>query len=66
MGWGPDLQEKVHDAEQPEARRRGCGEFEGTCLGVSPAEDRSLPHRAVPTLDEESAHSSVLVVLDRR
>jgi len=32
------------------------------CLKVLPAEDRSPPHRAVPTLNEELAHHSVLVV----
>jgi len=31
-------------------------------LEVLPAEDRSLPHRAVPPLNEEPAHRSVLVV----
>jgi len=32
-------------------------------LEVLPAEDRSLPYWAVPTLDEESTHCSVLMVL---
>jgi len=34
-----------------------------TRLWVLPAEDRSLPHRAVPELGEEPTHRSVLVVL---
>jgi hypothetical protein len=31
-------------------------------LEVLPAEDRSLPHRAIPQLDDDPTHRSVLVV----
>jgi len=62
MGGGLDLRERVRGAEQAGARRCGCGWFRGARLEVLPAEDRSLPHWAVPTLEEESAHRSVLVV----
>jgi len=38
VGWRPDLQGEVYDSEEPEARRRGCGQSQearlktGHCL----------------------------------
>jgi ribonuclease HI len=40
----------------------GGWKFQEARLEVLPAEDRSLPHRAIPELDEEPAHRSMLVV----
>jgi len=62
MGWRPDFQEEVQDGGDPEARRHDGWEFQEDCLEVLPGEDRSLPFRAVPSIDEEPAHRPVLVV----
>ena len=52
----PDVHEEVQNAEVSEARRHGGWEFQQTCLEVLPGEDRSLPFRAVPPVDEEPPH----------
>jgi len=36
VGWGPDLQNEVQDAEEPEARWRGCWEHQEARLAVLP------------------------------
>jgi len=53
MGWGPDLQDEIPDTGKPEARWHGCGEHQEACLKVLPDQDRALPVRTVPPLDEE-------------
>jgi len=60
MGWRPGLQEEIQDAKEPAA---GDWEPQEACLKVLLAEDRSLPLRTIPQLDEESAHCPVLVTL---
>jgi len=62
MGWGPDLQKEIQGAKQAAAGRRGCWQLREARLEVLPADDRSLPHGATPSLDEERAHHSVPVV----
>jgi len=62
MGWTPDLQEEILDAEKPEARRHGGREHQEAFLAVLPGEDWELPYRAIPPMGEEPAHGSVLVV----
>jgi len=62
MGWRPELQEEIQSAEGPEAGRHGGWELQEACLKVLLAEDKSLPLRAIPQLDEESADRPVLVV----
>ena len=55
VGWGPDLQDKIQDAEKPEAGRYSCWEHQGGCLTALPDEDGALSFRAVPPLDKEPA-----------
>ena len=55
-------QDEVADAEKPQARRHGSWEPQEACLAVLPDQDGALPDRAVPQLDEESAHPAMLVV----
>jgi len=62
MGWRPDLQKEIYNTKEPEARRHGCRQFQEACLEVLPAEYGSLPLGAVPAVDEEPPHRSVLVV----
>jgi len=62
VGWWPDHQSQAQDAAPPAARQDGGWKFQEARLEVLPAEDRSLPHRAIPELDEEPAHRSMLVV----
>jgi len=62
VGWRPDLQDEVPDAEMPEARRHGSWEHQEARLAVLPNQDGALPDRTVPQLDEESAHPAMLVV----
>ena len=47
MGWGPNLQEEVPHAKQPEARGRGGQQLQEDRLAVLPAEDGALPNGAV-------------------
>jgi len=56
MGWRT---EGVQDAEDLEAGPHGDWGFQGGCLEVLPGEDRSLPHRPVPPMDEKQAHCSL-------
>jgi hypothetical protein len=58
----PDHQEEVEDAAPAAARQDGGWEFQEARHEVLPAEDRPLPHRAIPELDEEPACRSMLVV----
>jgi len=62
MGWRPDLQEEIQNAEKPEAGRHGCWEHQEACLEVLSAEDGSLSDRRIPALDEITPNSPVLVV----
>ena len=39
MGWGPDLQNEIQDAEKPEAGQHGCWEHQKARLKVLPGED---------------------------
>ena len=50
MGWRPDVQEEIQNAEKPETGRHGCWEHQETCLEVLPAEDGALPDVTVPAL----------------
>jgi len=50
MGWRPDVQEEIQDAGEPQTRRHSCWKHQEACLKGLPAEDRALPHRAVPAL----------------
>jgi len=62
VGWGPDLYKEIQNAKKPEARRYSCWEHQEACLKVLPAEDRALPYRTIPALDEIPFDSPVLVV----
>jgi len=62
VGWGPDLYKEVQNAKKPEAGWCGCWEHQEACLEVLPAEDRVLPYRTIPALDEIPFDSPVLVV----
>ena len=62
MGWGPDFQKEIQDAEEPEAQRHGCWEHQAACREVLPAEDGALPDRRIPALDQITADPPVLVV----
>jgi hypothetical protein len=62
VGWKPNFQDKVQVAGQAATRRTGRGQLQEERLKVLPAEDRLLPHRAVPEPDKEPPHPSVLVV----
>ena len=53
MGWRPDLQDEVPDAEKPEARSTK------RLASRLPDQDRVPPDWVVPQLDEESAHVRV-------
>jgi len=48
VGWGPDFQDEIPDAEKPEAGRHGCWEHQEARLAVPPGEDRALAYWAVP------------------
>jgi len=61
VGWGPDLQDEVPYAKDPEARWRGGRQHQETRLAVLPDQDRALPDRAVPQLDEEPTYPAMLV-----
>jgi len=62
VGWRPDLQDEIQDAEKPEAGRHGDRKHQEACLAVLLAEDGALPHRVVPLVDKEPTHRVVLVV----
>jgi len=62
VGWGPDLQEEVQDAQEPEARRHGGWECQAAGREVLPDEDGALPRRRIPALDNLPAYGPVLVV----
>jgi len=62
MGWRPELQKEVYDANKPEARQHGCRQFQEARLKVLPAEDGSLPLWEVPAVDKESVCRKMLVV----
>jgi len=62
MGWRPDFQDEIQNAEKPEVRRYGCWVHHEARLEVLPAEDGALLDRTVPTLDKEPSSRSVLVV----
>jgi hypothetical protein len=61
MGEWPSHQE-VQDTARAAARQDGGWEFQEACLEALSAEDRPLPHRAIPQLGEEPTYRSVLVV----
>ena len=52
MGRKPDFQSEVQDAGQAETGRSGRRQSQEARLEVLPAEDRSLPYRAIPELDK--------------
>jgi len=62
MGWRPDLQEEIQNAEMPEAGWHGCWEHQQACLEVLSAEDGALSDRRISALDEITSNSPVLVV----
>jgi len=62
VGWGPDHYEEIQNAKRPEARQHGCWEHQEACLEVLPAEDRALPYRRIPALDDIPPDAPVLVV----
>ena len=62
VGWRPHLQEEVPHAKEPEARYRGGRQHQEARLTVLPDQDGALPDGAVPQLDKEAAHPTVLVV----
>ena len=62
MGWRPDHQKEIQDAEKPEVGRYGCRKYQAASRKVLPAEDGALPHRRIPALDEISPDPAVLVV----
>jgi len=64
VGGGPDLQDKVPEVRKSATRRHGGGELQEAFFLLLPATDRSLQYRAVPQLDEEPVHPSVVVVLE--
>jgi len=51
VGWRPDLQDEVPDAEEPVASLTALAD-----------QVRALSDRTVPPLDEEPGHPAVLVV----
>ena len=55
VGWRPDLQEEVLDAEESEGGRHGSWEHQEARLAVLPAEDGTLSHRTIPALGQETA-----------
>jgi len=63
MGWRPNLQERAQGTKEPEAGRYGGWEFQEGWLEVLSGGYRSLLFREVPSVNEEPAHLSVLVVL---
>ena len=62
MGWRPDLQDEIPDAEKLEAGRHGSWEHQEARLTVLSDQDAALSVRAVPQLDGEPAHPAMLVV----
>jgi hypothetical protein len=62
MGWWPSHQQEVQGAARTAARRDGGWKFQEARLQVLPAEDRSLPHWAIPQLHGVPTYRSVLVV----
>jgi hypothetical protein len=62
MGRKPNLQNKVLPAEEPEAQRRGGRQLQEARLEVLPAQDRALPDRTLPQLDDAPAYPVMLVV----
>jgi len=62
VGRGLNLQEEIPYAGQPKARRRGSQQHQETRLSVLPAEDGALPNSAVPQLDKDPNHPTMLVV----
>ena len=60
VGWRPDLQDEVPDAEKPEDGQHGSWEHQEASLEVLPDHDGALPDRAVPQLDEGPAAPSLL------
>ena len=62
MGWRPDLQDEMRNAEKSETGRHGCWQHQEAHLEILPAEDRERSHRTVPALGEGSPFRSVLVV----
>jgi len=65
VGWGPDLQEEVPHAGEPEAGQRGGQQNQEARLSVLPAQDGALPDWAVSQLDEEPIHPTMLVCRSR-
>jgi len=61
VGWGPDLQEDVPHSGEPKSRWHGSQQHQEARLSVLPAKDRSLPNGAVPQLDKEPNHPTMLV-----
>jgi len=62
MGGGPNLQEEVPVACEPAGRWYGSREHQKACLAVLPVQDGALPDSAIPQLDKEPTHPSMLVV----
>ena len=59
MDGRPDLQEEISTGCR---KQHGVREHQEACLAVLPGEDGALPYRAVPPVDEEPPHRSVLIV----
>jgi len=62
MGWRPDLQDEIQNAEKPQAGRHGGWKYQETCFKILPAESVALPHRTVLALGEGSPYCPALVV----
>ena len=56
VGWRPDLQDEIPDAEKPEAGKNGSLGHQEASLAVLPDQDGALSVRALPQLDDEPAH----------
>ena len=54
--------EEVPDAENDAPEQQGGTRTEEAGRKVPPAQDRALPHRAIPEVDEELEHGGVWVV----
>jgi len=62
MGWRPDLQVEIQNAETPHAGRHGCWEYQVAHFKVLPDESGVQQYRAVPSLGQSSPSCPVLVV----
>ena len=57
-----DKEEEVQDAGEDEAAGSGGASPQKTGRAVPPAQDRALPHRAIPGMDEELGYGGLWVV----